>query len=345
MAKAVDLMFQSDSDNITMEFQGGEPSLEFDLIKYGVYRALSINEKAKKDLSIVLCTNCISLTDELLTFCKDHSILISSSLDGPKELHDKNRGKVGSYEKVIAGFQKVRQILGKDALSALMTTSVYSLNYPKEIVDEYIQQGFSGIFIRSLNPYGQAIDGTNWDKYTNDFIIFYKKALDYIISINEKGYYFREEFAAIILRKMLTPTDGGFVDLLSPSGVVNSVIVYHYDGNVYCSDESRMLSEMGDYTFMLGSVDDEYESLVYGDKVKEIANVWANECLAGCSDCAFKTYCGADPVRNYSTQHDMYGNRPHSNWCKKNKAIITYLIELIIERPQIVLPIFKKWII
>ena len=345
MAKAVDLMFQSDSDNITMEFQGGEPSLEFDLIKYGVYRALSINEKVKKDLSIVLCTNCISLTDELLTFCKEHSILISSSLDGPKELHDKNRGKVGSYEKVIAGFQKVRQILGKDALSALMTTSVYSLNYPKEIVDEYIQQGFSGIFIRSLNPYGQAIDGTNWDKYTNDFIIFYKKALDYIISINEKGYYFREEFAAIILRKMLTPTDGGFVDLLSPSGVVNSVIVYHYDGNVYCSDESRMLSEMGDYTFMLGSVDDEYESLVYGDKIKEIANVWANECLAGCSDCAFKTYCGADPVRNYSTQHDMYGNRPHSNWCKKNKAIITYLIELIIERPQIVLPIFKKWII
>ena len=345
MDKAIDLMFLSDSENLTMEFQGGEPSLEFDLFKYGVRRATSINTQKKKTLSFVLCTNCICITEDLLAFCKEYSVQISSSLDGPQELHDKNRGIFGSYQKVISGFKQVRQYLGSNALSALMTTSIDSLRFPKEIIDEYVKQGFSGIFIRSLNPYGKALEGINWDNYTEKFIEFYKKSLDYILSINEKGTFFKEEFATIILRKILTSSDGAFVDLLSPSGIINSVIVYNYDGNVYCSDESRMLAEMGDKSFILGSVNDAYKSLIYGEKAKQIAKVWSNECLAGCSDCAFKTYCGADPVRNYSTQGDMYGNRPSSNWCKKNKAIISYLIELIIKEPQKVLPIFRNWII
>jgi hypothetical protein len=114
---------------------------------------------------------------------------------------------------------------------------------------------------------------------------------------------------------------------------------------VYASDESRMLAEKGDYTFQLGSVFDRYEDIVYGDKVQGIAEIWSNESLAGCSDCALKAYCGADPVRNYSTQGDMYGHRPSSLLCKKNKAIIEYLISLIVERKEEVIPIFKTWLL
>jgi radical SAM protein with 4Fe4S-binding SPASM domain len=105
-----------------------------------------------------------------------------------------------------------------------------------------------------------------------------------------------------------------------------------------------MLAEFGDYKFRLGSVQDSYEDLVYGKKAKEIANVWTNESLAGCSECALKTYCGADPVRNYSTQGDMYGNRATSLLCCKNKSIIEYLISLIIERHDEVMPIFRSWL-
>lgn len=77
-----------------------------------------------------------------------------------------------------------------------------------------------------------------------------------------------EEFAAIILRKILTPYCTGFVDLQSPAGIINSVLVYNYDGNLYASDESRMLAEEGDFTFKIGSVKDSYESLIYGKKQK-----------------------------------------------------------------------------
>ena len=271
--------------------------------------------------------------------------MISTSLDGPSFLHNANRGKTDSYEKVVAGIEKARQALGFDMVSPLQTTSIMALDYPIEIVDEYVRMGFNGIFLRALNPYGLAAYNQNWCQYTERFIEFYKTAFEHVLEINKQGTFFMEEFAVIVLRKMLTPFCTGFVDLQSPAGIINSVLVYNYDGYVYASDESRMLAENGDNTFRLGSVHDRYEDIVFGPKVQRIAQIWANETLAGCSDCALRNYCGADPVRNYSTQGDMYGHRPTSLLCKKNKAIIEYLITLIIERKEEVLPIFKRWLL
>lgn len=344
MAKSVELMFHSPSDSITMEFQGGEPSLVPDLIEYGIQLAEEKNKTAQKEIHYVLCTNSIHLTDRTLEICKKYGVVISTSLDGPAFLHNSNRGKKDSYEKVVAGIEKGRMAVGPNKVSALMTTSVEGLNYPIEIVNEYVKLGFHAIFLRALNPYGLATHNDNWSEYTDRFIEFYKKAFEHILELNRRGIYFVEEFAAIILRKMLTPYCTGFVDLQSPAGVINSVLIYNYDGGVYCSDESRMLAEFKDYTFRLGSVNDKYEDLVFGKKAKEIANTWANEALAGCSDCALRQYCGADPVRNYSTQGDMYGNRATSLLCRKNKAIIEYLISLIIERHDEVMPIFRSWL-
>lgn len=345
MKRSVDLMFSSPSPYLTMEFQGGEPSLVPELLEYGMSYATRLNQEQKRQLKYVLCTNCVNLTDRVLALCKEYDVLISTSLDGPSFLHNRNRGKVDSYERVVAGIEKARSLLGKEKVSALMTTSNEGLNYPVEIVDEYVKLGFQSIFLRALNPYGLATDSVNWEEYTQRFITFYKRAFERILEINKAGTLFMEDFAAIVLRKMLTPYSTGFVDLQSPAGIINSVLVYNYDGYVYASDESRMLAEFKDFTFRLGSVNDNYQDIVYGAKVRDIANVWCNECLAGCADCGIRAYCGADPVRNYSTQKDAYGYRPASLLCKKYKAIIEYLISLIIERENEVLPIFKRWLV
>lgn len=344
MEAAVKLMFRSLSPCLTMEFQGGEPSLEPKLIRYGIEKAEEINQQENRELSYVLCTNCRSLSDELLELCKQYHVLISTSLDGPSFIHNKNRGREDSYEKTMAGIQKAREVLGHEAVSALMTTSELALDYPKEIVDEYVKDGFTDIFLRALNPYGLATENADWERYNERFVDFYKEALDHIIELNKQGTFFREVYASIILRKMLTPYTTGFVDLQSPAGTVNSVLIYNYDGYVYASDESRMLAENGDFTFRLGKISDKYENIVYNKKVRKIGKIWSNEALAGCSDCPIKAYCGADPVRHHSTQGDMYGFRPSSFVCKKNKAIIEHLISLIIERENEVMPIFKSWL-
>ena len=198
MDASVEMMFKSPSPYLTMEFQGGEPSLEYDLIKYGVEKAQNKNKIENRNLTYVLCTNCRNLTDELLQLCKQYNIIISTSLDWPAFIHNTNRGRIDSYNKTIEGINKARNILGHEAVSALMTTSEYALDYPKEIIDEYVKQKFSGIFLRALNPYGLAANNQNWSIYNERFIDFYKKSLDYIIEINRNGIFFRWRWRTFI---------------------------------------------------------------------------------------------------------------------------------------------------
>jgi hypothetical protein len=68
---------------------------------------------------------------------------------------------------------------------------------------------------------------------------------------NRDGRTFPEIYATLILKKILTPYPTGYVDLQSPAGAGFGVVVYNYDGEVYASDEARMLAEMGDTGFRL----------------------------------------------------------------------------------------------
>ena len=344
LLKSIDLMYKSPSPHVTMEFQGGEPTLVSDLIMKGILYSEEKKLLNDKKVTYVICTNSVNIPEKLLEFCSNYNVVFSTSLDGPEWLHNTNRGKTDSYEKVIAGIKRVREAIGDYKVSALMTTSELSLNYPKEIVDAYRANGFNSMFIRSLNPYGLAKDNEDWPLYFDRFIDFYKETLEYIIEINKSGETFIEELTTMILKKILTPFPIGFVDLQSPSGIVNGVVVYNYDGYVYASDESRMLAENGDYTFRLGKITDSYEDIFYGKRVQGLSRVWATEYVAGCSDCAYQSICGADPVRNYSTQGDEYGYRPESTLCKKNKAIIEHVFTLLDTRREELIPIFQRWI-
>lgn len=280
---------------------------------------------------------------------KKEGVGVSTSVDGPAELHDFNRCrtiKTACHSVVVEKIQKAREILGRQNVSALMTTTRESLKHPKEIIDEYLRLDLGSIFIRALNPYGYAVRTGKTIGYTvNEFVDFYKKALAYIIEINRKGIIFPEAYATLLLRKMLTPWPVGFVDLQSPTGNGFAVTVYNYDGDVYASDESRMLSEMGDAHFRLGSaLTDSYRDIFFGSAMQNLAVNGIAETLAGCSDCAFVPYCGADPVRHYATQKDDYGNRPASTFCQKNRAIFDYLFDLWEAADPQLKAIFWSWI-
>lgn len=343
--RSIDLMFKSPSKSLTMEFQGGEPLLVFDKVKYAIEQTKIKNNIFKKNINYVICTNLTHINEEILDYCKLNNILISCSLDGPEFIHNCNRiYPKNSYKSTIEGLKKVQESLGKDRVSALMTTTTLSLEHPIEIIEEYRKNGFTNIFLRPINPYGYALRTTKNRYSTKQFIDFYKKSIDYIISLNLRGEFFIEDYARIVLKKILTPFNVGFVDLQSPAGIITGVIVYNRDGKVYVSDEARMLGEMGDYTFLLGDVlMDDYEKIFYGEKTSSLLKYMCNESLSGCHNCAFQVYCGADPVHNYATQGDYYGRRYSNAFCERNKEIFTYIFNLM--EDQKIFEVFKSWVI
>ena len=149
-----------------------------------------------------------------------------------------------------------------------------------------------------------------------------------------------------MLTKALTPWSVGFVDLQSPTGAGFGVCVYNYDGDVYASDESRMLAETGDQGCRLGNVlEDSYEQIFFGETMEALAAAACNEALAGCADCAYQAYCGADPVRNYRTEGDFYGNRASErSFCRRNMGLIRHLLTLVDSADDELERIFWAWV-
>lgn len=345
--KAIINVFKSPSKNLTIEFQGGEPLLAFDNIIYAVEKILKKNKIEKRNLNFVITSTLHFLDEDKLKFIKDHNIYLSTSLDGPEWLHNSNRPNRNrdSYQKTIYNLKKAREFIGNDKVSALTTLTKKSLEYPREIIDSYVENEFQSIFLRPLSPYGFAIKSDRKIGYgMNDFINFYKIALDYIIEINKKGYSLEEAYTSIILTHILTPFPTGYVDLRSPTGSGIGVLAYNYDGKIYASDEGRMLAEMKDFRFKLGTVNDSYEQIYNSTEMQWLLSASVAESLPGCSDCVFLPYCGSDPVYALAKQGDPIGHRPTSDFCKKQTGIFYEVFEKIYEGNDDTIKVFLSWL-
>jgi uncharacterized protein len=342
--RAIDLMFCSPSSSLKVEFQGGEPLLNFPLIQYVVNEVNRRNDG--RDIQFVVTSNLSLLTDEILDFCAEHPIYFSTSLDGPAELHNQNRPRPhrDSHARTVDGIQRIRNRLGSDAVSALMTATAESLKQPESIIDEYVRLGFESIFLRYISPYGFAAKTTSRIGYeTEQFIEFFKRGLQHIISLNAAGVCIRELYSRLLLQRIVTPYATAYVDLQSPAGIGISVLVYNYDGDVYASDEGRMLAEMGDKTFRLGTVQNTHRELFLNSEILPMIIDTMLEGLPGCCDCALLPFCGSDPVFHHRTQGDIAGHRPTSAFCKRNMELMRHLIRLLEDDPRAA-SILRSWI-
>jgi uncharacterized protein len=177
------------------------------------------------------------------------------------------------------------------------------------------------------------------------FLDFYRIGLDHILELNRKGYNLVEIYTKILLQKILMPEGTTYVDLQSPCGAGLNVLVYNYDGDVYATDESRMLAEMHDHTFKLGNVlTDNRTKLFTSPSFVELIQAGCNQSLPGCSDCAYQPYCGADPVYHHATQGDMYGHRAWSGFCRRNMSTIDHIFSLLLHADDETQNILWSWV-
>ena len=331
--RALELAFRSPSPHLKIEFQGGEPLLNFPLLRWITTEARRMNAEHGKDLAFVIATNLALLDEEILDFCAEERIDISTSLDGPQDLHNGNRRRPGrdSWQQAVAGIRRVQERLGADRVSALMTTTEASLGRAAEIIDAYAGLGLRGVFLRPISPYGFALrrrGGAGYD--VSRWLEFYEAGLERVVDLNRQGVPMVEIYASIIARKMLTNTDPGYVDLASPAGIGIGALVYNYDGDIYASDEGRMLAEMGDRTFRLGNVhDSSYADVMLSDALLDPLTGSLTLSAPMCSTCAFEPYCGADPVFHHATTGDFTGHKALSAFCQRNMGVFALLLRKI----------------
>ena len=326
--QVVDLIFQSPNPVLMVEFQGGEPLLNWPVVKFIVSYAKEKNKHHKRALHFGLISNFSLLDDEKIGFLIESGVSFCTSLDGPKDLHDRNRIYLGgnSHESVLAGLRKVvaRKAAGAktDTPNAICTVTRHSLGRAPEIVDQLVALGLERIQFGPLDPIGFA--KKSWDTigYTSrEFVKFYADALDYIIGLNKKGVRAYEKMAMILMVRIL---DGGHWRFPNADGVAR--LAYNHDGAIYTCEEGRLLANEGDEFFKIGdAASSTFRDLLDHPTVRASLLASSANAQPMCFQCAYNPFCSVLPVYNQGTQGGVFGRMPDNGWCEKMMGIFDVL--------------------
>ncbi len=115
--RALDFLIENSGTrrNLEVDFFGGEPLMNFDVVKQLVEYARSIEKQHGKNFRFTLTTNGMLIDDDVIDFANREMSNVVLSLDGRKEIHDRYRvdyaGK-GSWEQIVPKFQKLVQARG-----------------------------------------------------------------------------------------------------------------------------------------------------------------------------------------------------------------------------------------
>ena len=93
MKKGMEYLFShaKKSEKVYISFYGGEPLLYFDIIKKGIKYAKALGQKYNKSIKFKITTNFTSVTKEMMQFFIENGVNLTISLNGPKEIHDRER--------------------------------------------------------------------------------------------------------------------------------------------------------------------------------------------------------------------------------------------------------------
>lgn len=327
--KVVDFAMQTPSPVVAFEFQGGEPTVNFPVVRFVSEYALEKRRYDGREILLSLVSNLTYMDEEKMRFLVDHGVMVCTSLDGPADLHDHNRGWIGkgSSHATVTGwmdrFNVAYREKGLDPdlfhVDALMTTTRASLGRGREIVDQYVERGIKSVHIRPLNPFGFATATWKQIGYSMDeFLEFWTDCVEYILQLNRQGIFIQERMASMFLTKMLTPDDPNYTDCRSPAGSGTAQLAYNFDGGIYTCDEGRMLAHMGNDFFRLGHVANSTWAEVSGHPtVKALAVASIQEALPACTSCVYRPSCGIQPIHNYMFDGDLFGQRPRSRKCQE----------------------------
>jgi uncharacterized protein len=137
--KAIDFLIGASGNrkNLEIDFFGGEPTLNFDVVKQIVAYARDVEKEHNKNFRFTLTTNGVLLNDEMIAYINETMQNVVLSIDGRKEMNDamrKRAGGQGSYDLIVPKFQQLAESRNQDNYYVRGTYTRYNLDFSKDVL-------------------------------------------------------------------------------------------------------------------------------------------------------------------------------------------------------------------
>ncbi len=151
--RALDFLMENSGTrrNLEVDFFGGEPLMNWDVVKRLVEYARSVEKERGKNFRFTLTTNGMLIDDDVIDFCNREMSNVVLSLDGRREIHDSLRVDMsgrGSFDRIVPKFQKLVAARGNKNYYMRGTFTHANPDFMKDI-DTMLSLGFTEL---SLEP-------------------------------------------------------------------------------------------------------------------------------------------------------------------------------------------------
>ncbi|MDI6618669.1 MAG: thioether cross-link-forming SCIFF peptide maturase [Clostridiales bacterium] len=295
--------------NLEIDLFGGEPLMNFNVVKSVVSYGKSLEKKFNKSIRFTITTNATLLNDEIIDFLDKNMVNIVLSIDGRKNINDAVRVRVdgsGTYDDILPKIKKMvsRRSKGKQYYVRGTFTS-QNLDFYNDVM-ELANSGFKEI---SIEPVVLPDDDPLSLKRENLGIIFkqYEKIANEILRRNKEGNGFKFYHFAIDI-------NGGpcIYKRVSGCGAGFEYIAVTPNGDIYPCHQF-----VGNEKYKMGTVFDGIKNKNIGVEFKK-GHIYNKP---KCMDCWAKFYCsGGCQANNYNFNGNIL--EPYAIGCELQKKRI-----------------------
>lgn len=315
--KAIDFLIEHSAGrrNLEMDFFGGEPLMNWDVVKELVLYAREQEKLHDKNFRFTITTNGLLLTDDKIDFINKEMSNCVLSLDGRKEVNDRLRVRVdgtGCYDQIVPKYQKLVAQRGDKDYYARGTFTRYNLDFTKDVL-HMADLGFDQVSVEPVVS-DEKLDYSIKEQDLPRVFEEYETLANSILQRRKEGKGFN------FFHFMIDLNQGPCaIKRLRGCGCGNEYVAVTPEGDIYPCHQF-----VGDEQWKMGSVLDGSFNLPMKERFAK-ANVYSK---TDCKNCWAKFYCsGGCNANNWQYEGDILHSHGISCELEKKRLECAIMIQ------------------